>query len=226
MKKTTNNNSYNGYTINSDIDKKCYIQSLDAYLAHLTDMTKKHDKVFQVRFDIHYPQSMDSSALPKNHLSKLVNRVTQDINRNYKLPEEGRCRSSGKNSGKHNPDPRILLAREQHGGSHNPHIHGLLLVNGNAFHHPSSLIQRIERQLQNVLGVDDVSGLVHYANQNGPGCYMLKRNDPDFNQKLNEASHHGSYLHKTRGKENLPKGQWSLLGTRAPKTTSHNSQEI
>jgi hypothetical protein len=106
------------------------IQNL--YEKHLEDMVHRHSKVFQVRFDLHYPSDGSVEHDPKQ-IRDFNEYMKRDLERNYPLPKDGQRRSSGKDGEEtHKVDPRIISVREQHEESPHVHYHCLCLVNGKA----------------------------------------------------------------------------------------------
>lgn len=55
------------------------------------------------------------------------------------------------------------------------------------------------------------------ANQKGENGIAIKRGSSDEQEKTNQVMHQVSYLAKERGKEQTPKGQHLVTGTRVPK---------
>ncbi len=203
-KKTTTNPTHNGLSINTNQGKNlsCLEEVLDKHHAHLVDMTDKHSKVMQVRFDLRYPT--DGSVTPDN---------SQLSDFNYNLQ---RKLQRAKIEGGHRVDPRLVTVTEQHGNSPHPHMHGVIMVNGNAHRKALPILQEVERQWQQALHTE-AQGLVDHCNKQGENGITVNRNADDFNAKMNQCSHQASYLAKTRGKDNNPKGSWLVKGTRIPK---------
>ncbi len=193
---------YNGLSINTDKKRKlgCRTDILDRHHAHLNDMTDKHSKVLQVRLDLHYPSN--NSVIPNSeHISNFTDNMQRSLRRE-------------KNSGGHKVDPRMILAVEKHDGD-NPHIHAIILVNGNAKKSYRAIGQKAERLWGQALGTQ-TKGLVDYCDRKRNGI-VISRQAPNFEAQLGAASYQGSYVAKDRGKDDLGKGTWALRGTRAPK---------
>ncbi len=203
-KKTTTNQAYNNLSINTNKGKdlSCLVDVLDKYHAHLKDMTTKHSKVMQLRFDLRYPA--DGTITPDN---EQLSNFSYNFQR--KLQRE-------KIEGGHKVDPRLILVTEQHDNSQHPHIHGTVLVNANAKQKAYPLYLEIERQWKQVLKTNS-EGLVDRCNKQGENGIIINRNADDYQDKMNQCSHQASYLAKTRGKESNPKGSWLVKGTRVPK---------
>jgi hypothetical protein len=228
MKKydTTNANTYRGYSINTADGKyDCSTAILDKYLDSLEYMLNKHSKVLQTRFDVRIPQH---SAITLEQLQRFPEYLKRNLQRNNPLPQEGRVRSTGKNNCKNQVDPHIIRVTERTSADNNPHQHYVVLVNGNAKQSGWDIQQRAQHELANAtrLTPDQVQGMIHFCNTSKdknaphkkmPSFYMLDRNAEDFQQKLDQAVHQGSYLAKTRSKEHTPKGKWTVSATRLPK---------
>lgn len=209
---------YNGYSVNTGKDgtKYYYPQILDKYHAHLQDMVDRHSKVMQVRFDLRYPADGSVTPTPE-HLYSFSKNITRDLTRNAPLSTEPGRKQSGSRA--HQVDPRLIRVTEHHGGSPHPHTHGLLLVNANAKISGFDVLQRVERQWKNALGVESASGLVDYCSRSGPNPLIIKRyiSKGELAQAMNAASHQASYLAKTRGKDSPAKGAWLVSSSRLPK---------
>lgn len=194
---------YKGLSINTNENKgqACQTQVLYKLHAHREDMLNKHSKVMQVRLDLHYPT--DNSITPS---SQHLEDFTYNLQR--KLKRE-------KIQGGHQVDPRLITVSEQN-SSNNPHIHGVLLVNGNAKQNYYPLLQEAEQQWKQALKTEN-QGLVDYCNKLGENGIIMDRNKDDLQEKINECSYQASYLAKEKGKENKTKGSWLVKGTRLPK---------
>ena len=70
-KNLTFEEKFNGYSINTSKEKNlgCFVPTLERYNQHLEDMTIKHNKVMQTRFDLRYP-SDGSVKFDKAHIYK------------------------------------------------------------------------------------------------------------------------------------------------------------
>ena len=219
VSRITYDNNYQGYKINTNKDKGygCFEKALSVYHAHLNDMCNKHNKVWQQRFDLRYPADGSIKPDPK-HRHTFSEKLTKDLKRNFPLKEfRDKSKDKPKNRNQYHTDPRLIMVCEEGKTSEKVHIHGLVLVNGNAKRNSKDIFTRIERQWANALNIEEAKGLVDYCNKSGPNSYMLNRNDSDFEQKLNDASHQASYLAKVKDKAGLPKGQWLVSATRLPR---------
>jgi Protein of unknown function (DUF3296). len=187
------------------------------YQTHLEDMISKHSKVLQTRFDLRYPKNYNNTIDTTSHISNFLDNLVRDLKRNVPLPKPGMARGRKETPQVHDPDPRIIWVKENHGGSNNPHYHCLTLVNGNAKKSGDDIQKRAKRQWDNVVEGDSTEGLVDFCYRQGGHSTMLNRNAPDFEIKMEQAKKQASYLSKQRGKENSEKGSWNAGGTRPPK---------
>jgi len=220
---TTNAPTFNGYTINTGNGKyHCDVDILSQYDKRFQHMLSGHSRVLQKRLDARYPQDGSIQPEPK-HIYRFTENLSRDLKRNNPLPEEGKKRSPGRNGSPaaHQVDPQILWVKEQPEDNPHPHYHLVVLVNGNAIKQGWTVQKKAERQWANALGLNEAPGLVDNCNQSGPDSILVDKNKPDFDEKINKAYHQGSYLAKTRDKENRAKGEWrSGGGTRVPKKKS------
>lgn len=243
---TTYEPQYTGYKINTNQNKGlgCDTDILDALQSQYEYMQKNHVRVFQVRLDLRYPK--DGSVTPqKGDFTKFIKNYTRNLERNYKLPSEGKKRATSRtdNQGlpikkRHNVDPHITLVVEKHVSTHelqkdtnsqnnfshanHPHAHVLVHVNGSVKKSAYDIQQRAAREWETVLGVSNNSGLVDFCNREAPCFYMIDRNDPDHQQVKDDAFHQASYLAKVRGKEAREKGSWKVMGTRIPQNNTND----
>jgi hypothetical protein len=217
----TYNSIYHNLPINTNINKQqgCETVILDRLHSQLEYMTNNHSKVLQVRCDLRYPQDTQIEH-KRTHFSKFNKNLKRNLERNNKLPKDGKSRSEKvplKDHPKHNIDPHITLVIEQHTPEHYPHAHVLVHVNGNIKQSANDILQRAERIWNSTLNIPEKNGLVDHCNKKGTNSFMIDRNSDNYSDTINNAFYQASYLAKTRGKENTPKSVWTVLGTRLPK---------
>ena len=188
----------------------------EKYTNHLNEMISKHSKVLQTRFDLRYPKDYDTIET-SSHISSFLDNLTKDLKRNIPLPKPGMKRGQKLSPQVHDPDPRIMWVRENHGKSENPHFHCLALVNGNAKKSGEDIQKRADRQWGNIVNPDSDEGLVDFCYRSGPHSIMIKRTAEDFDVKVEQAKRQASYLSKPKGKEKPEKGAWKVGGTRLKK---------
>lgn len=195
---------FEGKSINTNKEKgqSCIEEVLAPIHAHLEDMKEKHSKVMVTRFDLRIPSGAEEL---NNHQ---VGRIAENMSRAIKRKEY---------AGGHNPDPRIVCAAENHGSG--THYHCVAMVNGNAIQNPHTIYNAAEKYLGKALKLsqEETKGLVDYCNQKGKNGIIIKHGSSDEQEKTNQVMHQVSYLAKERGKEQIPKGQHLVIGTRVPK---------
>ena len=184
---------------------------------HLEDMTQRHSKVLQTRFDLRYPHNQNIEVNPKQ-IRDFSEYMTRDLKRNHPLPKEGQRRSPGRTEkDQHKVDPRLIWAREQHKDSSHPHYHCLTLVNGHAKQNSYDIHKRAERQWANALGLDNAKGLVDFCDKQGESSIIIHRNQDEYPDQLKAAKQQASYLAKAKGKEAFANKPCRFGGTRLPR---------
>jgi hypothetical protein len=121
-KRITYDKTYNDLPINTNVDKqlRCNTVILNRLCSQSEYMSNNHSKVLQVRLDLHYPQNIQIEP-KQSDFSKFNKNFKRNLERNYKLPKEGKLRSEktspnevGRSSGGHKVDPHITLVIENH----------------------------------------------------------------------------------------------------------------
>lgn len=163
-----------------------------------------HNKIMQIRFDLHYPSdgfilpsSDDISVFSYNFSRKLRRKVIAT----------------------HKVDPFYLWVREIHGSSF-PHYHFLIWINANAIKNKFTIFDIANETWKNTLKTNE-DGLVHYClNKKRDPEYdngiIIDRNKDDFYLKRDAAFRSGSYLAKTFSKDGLEKHAWRYGYSRLP----------
>ena len=161
-KKITYNSPYKGLKINVNAEKGygCHEQFLETYHQHLMDMCSKYSKVFQLRFDLRYPadNKFKHASYTPRQLSIFSENLTKDLKRNHPIYPKGANASQPLRKNPNKVDPRIIKVCEIGEKSDKTHIHGQILVNGNAKKCSSDLYARIERQWANALDIEFEDG--------------------------------------------------------------------
>lgn len=116
----------------------------------LADYLRRHSKVMPVRFDLHYPKN-EVMGTTNTDISRFIAKVVQ------------RFKRAGL-------DPAYAWVREQ-AGSHNPHYHCLLLLNGHKTR-SSNMVFNVAEQLWGSTIGRDARGLVIRCNKNRNGEYQ------------------------------------------------------
>lgn len=208
---TTSSSTFNGHSINCHPEGECYVELLEKYDKAIQDNLKKHSKVLQVRFDLRYPDDGSIPPTPQ-HMYTFSDYLKRDLKRNTPLDMAGKRRRLP--ARQHDPDPTLICVREKHENKERHHIHGIVLVNGHAKKSGYDVQKRVERQWKNALGVEQVEGLVDFCNRKGPAAIMIDKSSPTFEADMDAAYYSGSYICKTRGKEERDKGSWAMTCSR------------
>jgi len=155
-----------------------------------------HNKVMQIRFDLHYPSegfilpSSDDISIFSYNLSRRLKRMVIAT---------------------HRVDPLYIWVREIHDSSF-PHYLFLLWINANAIKNKFTVFDMANKIWKNTLNTNE-EGLVHYClNKKRDPEYdngiIIDRNKDDFSLKRDVAFRSGSYLAKTFSKDGLDKHAW------------------
>ena len=156
----------------------------------IDSMSSRHSKVFQVRMDFRYPQEMESDGSNQDFQKTL-----QGLSR--ELARQG-C------------DPQYIARREQV-SSHNPHLHLVLMVDGNKRRCADTLNRIAEKHWANTLGISEEEvhqrKLVYPCNHDPqgnprPNSYLLERRDPGDTKE--EMVQQLSYLAKVDERDVTP----------------------
>ena len=180
---------YQGYQL-SQQEHTFQTKYLDRGIQMIDSMSSRHSKVFQVRMDFRYPQEMESDGSNQDFQKTL-----QGLSR--ELARQG-C------------DPQYIARREQV-SSHNPHLHLVLMVDGNKRRCADTLNRIAEKHWANTLGmpVEEVHRrkLVYPCNHDPqgnprPNSYLLERRNPgDTKAKMIQQL---SYLAKVDERDVTP----------------------
>jgi hypothetical protein len=204
----TYENDYRGYPINTVKERGlgCDKRFLEKYRNHVDDMSDRHSKVMQVRFDLRYPSDGSVKFNPR-HISRLGWYLTRHFDRDNSTP--------------HSVDLRFRWSCEQKECVPRPHYHCVVLVNGNAIKSEYAIFKQVERYWRIVLETSH-GGLVDYCNKKRDGSrqengMMYRRGAENAQEILEKMQYQASYLAKTRDKDGLSKGAWIEGGSRLPK---------
>ena len=163
----------------------------------------KHSKVLQTRLDVRYPVDYEGEV-SNSHMSTLFDYVERALD-------------SKRYSGGHKVDAKHIAVAEQSSAEH-PHFHAIMVVNGNAIQKEDVIFKLADKYWKSILKTER-DGLVHHCNKDKRGNYhkngiMVKRGQPDEQERLEECREQARYLAKDRGKENKLKGTWPCLASR------------
>ena len=123
--------NYKGYEL-AQKDQKYSRRYLDKAIDLIETMTERHSKVLTVRVDVRYPRSMNSDGTNRD-----FQHLTENIMKDYE---------------RRGYDPQYIARREQK-KSKNPHLHLGLALDGRKKRDRNSVIEDIENQWGNVLGM-------------------------------------------------------------------------
>ena len=180
---------YQGYQL-SQQEHTFQTKYLDRGIQMIDSMSSRHSKVFQVRMDFRYPQEMESDGSNQDFQKTL-----QGLSR--ELARQG-C------------DPQYIARREQV-SSHNPHLHLVLMVDGNKRRCADTLNRTAEKHWANTLGMPEEEvhrrKLVYPCNHDPqgnprPNSYLLERRDPGDTKE--EMVQQLSYLAKVDERDVTP----------------------
>ena len=180
---------YQGYQL-SQQEHTFQTKYLDRGIQMIDSMSSRHSKVFQVRMDFRYPQEMESDGSNQDFQKTL-----QGLSR--ELTRQG-C------------DPQYIARREQV-SSHNPHLHLVLMVDGNKRRCADTLNRTAEKHWANTLGMPEEEvhrrKLVYPCNHDPqgnprPNSYLLERRNPGDTKE--EMVQQLSYLAKVDERDVTP----------------------
>lgn len=200
---TTTSSTYRGYSINtgSQNDLPCSTKALDTCINILESATREHCKVLVTRLDINIPEDI-------NNTDKKITRVIENTKRDLTRKNE---------KSPHDIDFQYIKATEKGKYNTQNHYHLAIIANGNAIQSGYAVKQVVDKQYENVIGVES-KGLVNYSKSNNGKGILINKNSEDFEQQKNDAVHALSYLAKTRTKEDIGKGTHSLTASRKRKS--------
>ena len=137
-----------------------------------------------------------------------------------------------KNLSRNGFDPHYVAVREQK-SAERQHYHGILLVDGRETQSIHNHIQKADESFASAFGVPEKKGLVDDCTKDRNGNkqqngIMLRKDDPDYENKVAQALEWASYLAKVNQKESTPRKVRELFSTRIPKSKDndkHNGQD-
>lgn len=194
---------FNDHPILTDKDKglrcdKKILQTIDATFNHFFD---NHDRGLFMRCDL---------RLPQDDCTHTDNEAFHAFQANFM-----------KNLSRKGLDPHYVAVREQGKGAEHPHYHEVLLLDGRKTQSIHDHIQKADELWANALGVPGIKGLVDDCKPNG---VMLRKDDPEFESKLDGCIQRASYLAKVNQKESTPRKVRELFSTRINKPKDNDNQ--
>jgi len=200
--KVTYDTEFNGSKILTDKDKQqgCYTDILTSIQDNFNYMMDNHSKVLFMRYDVRFP---------KDHNIPDQDKTFRDFHANWI-----------KNLKRNNLDPHYLWTREQSREKHS-HYHGILLLDGNKTQSIHNHIDKAEELWKKALDIDQShnKGLINDCTKGRDGTthqngIMLRKDDPEYKDKINQCFEWSSYLAKENTKGNTPKGYRSFASSR------------
>ncbi len=157
-------------------------------------------KVYFMRYDIRFPK--DSPHTDNQKISEFQASFMKALKRKKLKPE-------------------YVVVREQSKEKHQ-HYHGILLLAGDKVQSPHVPIKTAERLWRSTLGLPAGKGLIHDCSTTRTGepienGTMLRKDDPEYHEKVKDCFRRASYLAKENQKGNTPKGQREVFSSRTPK---------
>ncbi len=202
-KQVTFESLYHDRPIMTDNAKQlgCYEPILEQIERQLADMTGSHNKVFFMRYDNRFP-----SDFPPVHDNQAFLQFQADFMKH--LTRQGL-------------DPHYVAVREQSKEEHQ-HYHGIVMLDGNKTQNIHGHISTGEAIWRRKLGLPPGQGLIDDCTKSRDGSpqengIMLRRDDPEYEAKIDRCFHWASYLAKENQKSNTPDGQRQLFASRIKK---------
>lgn len=198
--KTTDEKQYRGYSINNGKkrDFSCYTKTLEQVVNVTEYMVSHHSKTLFVRLDVRNDAESER-ILGRKDMTRIIENVERSIERKYQDPNS--------------PDVNVVWTTENE--STIPHFHLYFAVNGNAIQNGYTLLHEMNEAVKKRLGSDN-NGLVEFCNSNGKVGIMVNRQSENLHSDIEKAVYAGSYLAKTRSKENRQKGARVSSASRLP----------
>lgn len=204
-RKTTSEREYHNHPIMTDKEKglECNTRILQEIEKQFEHAEETKNKVFFMRYDIRFPQ--DYGYRDNNAFRTFQSTFMKNLSRKGLKPQ-------------------YVAVREQSREKHQ-HYHVCLWLDGQQTQNIHKHIKTAERLWDSTLGLpvrEEGYGLIDDCskNRNGEGQIngvMLRRDDPNYEDKRNDCFLRASYLAKTNTKGLAPKGQRELFSSRIPK---------
>ena len=207
---------FNNHPILTDKDRglrcdKKILQAIDTAFNHFFD---NHDRGFFIRYD---------PRLPEDDYSHPSNEAFRAFQANFV-----------KNLSRQGFDPHYVVVREQSSEpsrENHQHYHGFLLLDGRKTQHIDKHIKKADELWANALGIPGTRGLVDDCTKDKyghkqPNGVMLRKDDPDYQRKLDGCIQRASYLAKVNQKEKTPRKVRELFSTRINKPKDNGKSDV
>ncbi len=194
---------YRGYPILVNKEKEQFCKrSMLKVLADTFESATEQSKTFFMRYDVRFPKGNF-----EHQSNKLISSFQADF-----MKELQRKKMK----------PKYVITREQSREKHQ-HYHGVLLLNGQRvkdIERPLNIAERIWRQKLGIPALQAGEGrLIDPCTKSRSGeavknGVMLRRDDPEYDQKCKECFKRASYLAKENTKGYAPSGAREILSSR------------
>jgi len=194
MRNILHSDNYKGLPLNKS--PKCkdgfYVEILQSLQKRMVDMVARHNQVFFVRFDLHYPENSTNWYANDNELISMF------------------CEALRLYYHRKGYDPKILWVRELCPQTGQVHFHFLMLFDADYFQNGNSVLEKATDLWQRCLHTEDSRGLVNWCD---PHEYMqnrysrgvkIRRGSSNFQQVFGQCFQWASYLAKCYSKRNSP----------------------
>lgn len=202
---------FNDHPILTDKEKglrcdKKILQTINDTFNHFFD---NHDRGLFMRCDLRFPQ---------DERNRTDNEAFHAFQANFM-----------KNLSRKGLDPHYVAVREQSKGTEHPHYHEFLLLDGRKTQSIHDHIQKADKLWANALDVPGTKGLFDDCTKDKqgnrqPNGVILRKDDPDFESKLDGCMQRASYLAKVNQKESTPRKVRELFSTRLNKSKDDESK--
>jgi hypothetical protein len=204
---TTNEPVFNNHPILTNKDKglRCDKKILKT-IEDTAAQAMTNDRVVFIRYDVRMPEG-------NNDLSNEAFRSGQA--------------NFIKNLSRAGLDPHYVAVREQ-SKEKRQHYHVCLWLDGRKTQSIHNHIGKADQSFASAFGVPATEGLVEdctkdrNGNKQGNGI-MLRKDDPDYENKVAQTLEWASYLAKVNQKSNTPPGSRELFSSRLPKNNDKKS---
>lgn len=189
MRSITRDSEYNGFDLSTSRKRNGghYVEILRKINALFDHMTMRHNKVF-------YVSLVAKFSSEEYYLYGRDNRIISMFMENLILYYK-----------RNNYDPKYLWVREE-SRSFQHHYHIMILFNGNRIQNGYGVLRKCNELWSRYIGMENASGLIHLCNTERyqAGGIMIRRNDPDCHQVVNQCFNSASYLAKCYSKGEAP----------------------
>ncbi len=202
---TTDEPTFNGRPIMTDAEQglrcdKIILATIDKTLNHALE---SNDRIFFMRYDVGTPVG-----------------YTDTSNEAFRNGQANFMKHLKRNGFK----PHYVAVRELSKEKRN-HYHAILMLDGRKTQSIHDHIEKADELFANAFGIPGAQGIIDDCTKARDGSrqdngIMLRRGDPEFNEKVDEAFRVGSYLAKENQKSNKTERDRERFSSRVPKSKS------